>query len=61
MANLKVTLSIGYPTAKHEDVIEVDDDELNECETEEDREKLIDQYWQEWAWNYIEGGAELIE
>ncbi|WP_422451976.1 DUF7167 family protein [Endozoicomonas sp. ALC066] len=61
MAKLKVTLSIGYPTATREDLIEVDDDELASCETEEQREDLLMEYWQEWANNLIEGTSDLIE
>jgi hypothetical protein len=58
---LKVHLSIGYPTAVHDDIIEVDDTEYAECKTDEEREKLLDEHWREWAWNYIEGGFEVVE
>ncbi len=61
MAMMKVELSIGYPTAKHVDVIEIDDDELAECESDEEREDLCQQYWQDWANNYIEGLHELVD
>lgn len=41
---IKVGLSIGYPTAKHEDVIEVPDDATDEeCE-----EACI-----EWSYNFV--------
>jgi hypothetical protein len=57
----KVTLGIGYPGANHEDEIEIDDTELAECETEAQKEKLLDEYWRDWANNYIDGGIDLIE
>ncbi len=61
MAMLKVTLSIGYSNAGQEDIIEVDDDELSECENDEEREELCEGYWKDWSDNYIDGGYELIE
>lgn len=61
MADLKVTLSIGFAGAAHEDVIDVDDEELAECKTDREREDLLTQYWQDWANNYIEGWHELIK
>lgn len=42
---VNVTLSIGYPSAQHEDVLELDD---NVTDAE------IDQEVQDWANNYIE-------
>jgi hypothetical protein len=42
---INVTLTIGYPCAKHEDVLEVEDDA-----TDED----INQEVADWANNYIE-------
>lgn len=61
MAKMRVSLSIGYPTARHEDVIDVDDDDLAVCETDEERDELCRQYWQDWANNYIDGDSELID
>lgn len=61
MAQLKVYLGIGYPTATHEDVIEVDDQELAECGTDEERVDLLHQYWQDWSNNYIEGSFDLLD
>lgn len=58
---LKVYLSIGFPTANHEEIIDVDDNELASCKTEEEREKLLSEYWTEWASGYIDGGHELVE
>jgi hypothetical protein len=57
---LAVTLSIGFPTAKHEDVLDVDDQDYADCETDRQREDLLQEYWQEWANNYIDGGYEII-
>ena len=58
---LKVYLSIGYVVGNHEDVIEVDDDDYNACETDDQRDKLLGEYWQDWANNYIEGGFKIVE
>lgn len=61
MPKLKVTLGIGFAGARQEDVIEIDDDEWNDCETEEEKEKLIDEYATEWAWDYIDIGANITD
>jgi hypothetical protein len=61
MPILKVSLGIGFANAQQQDKIEIDEDEWNDCENEEEREKLIDQYAQDWAWNYIDIGAEVVE
>ena len=58
---IKVTLSIGYPTAKHEDILDIDDTEWSECETEEERDDLLNEYWQDWSNNYIDGGWERLD
>lgn len=52
----RVTLSIGFVGAVHEDVLDVDDEELASCETDEQRDDLLNEYWQDWANNYIDGG-----
>jgi len=46
---MKVTWEIddGYCGGSRPHVVYVDDDELNECETEEEREELISSYIQE--------------
>jgi hypothetical protein len=61
MPKLKVSLGIGYPTATREDVIEIDETEWSECETDDQREDLINDYWKDWSDNYIDGCAEIIE
>ncbi len=61
MAKIKVHLSIGYSGANREDVLDVDDSELNACETEEKREELLNGYAMDLAWNYIEVGFWLKE
>ncbi|TCI99978.1 DUF7167 family protein [Cytobacillus praedii] len=30
-----------------------------EYETEEELEKLLEEEWKEWIWNYIDGGIDL--
>ena len=61
MPQLKVTLGIGFSNAHQRDTLDIDEAEWDDCESDEDREKLIDEYAQEWAWNYIDLGAELVE
>ena len=60
MPKMRVTLSIGFPTAKHEDVIDIDEHEWLDCECEESRDQLMQCYWQDWANNYIDGSTEII-
>mgnify|MGYP003658210227 FL=1 len=61
MPTIKVTLSIGFVGAVHEDELEVNQEEWDECATEDEREALIDEHWTTWSNNYIEGSAVLIE
>lgn len=60
MPKIKVTLSIGYPGADREDILDVDDDEWNDCETDRERQELMNMYWRTWSNDYIDGGSELI-
>jgi len=60
MKTLKVKLSIGYPTAVHEDEIEIHEDGYNACETEEEKEEFLAKTAQEWANDYIEISHELV-
>jgi hypothetical protein len=52
MAMYRFTLSIGFPTAEHDDEVELDDGLTDEEVYEE---------WTQWAWNYIDGGPEKID
>ena len=61
MPMITVKLGIGYPGATHSDTIEIDNAEWENCETDEEREKLINEYAVEWAWNYIDLSAEIDE
>lgn len=61
MAKFRVTLSIGYSNASREEVIEIDDGELEACTTEQEREKLMNEHWQDWANNFIDGSIEPME
>lgn len=56
---IKFTLSCGT-LHKKEDVIEYDDDILNDMDLEA-TQKWLDKEWQEWAWQYIDGGVEIVE
>ena len=57
---VRMTLGIGYHNANHEDVVDVDDDEWAECETDHDRDELLGLYWRDWSNNYIDGGWTII-
>ena len=61
MPKIKVTLSIGIANARQEDVLEINDDEWNDCDTEEERQDLMDEYWKYWSNDYIDRGVELVE
>ena len=58
--DIKVNLSIGYLGAEREDVITIEDEALDGL-TEAEREKVIGDEVEEWAWNYIELDWKLIE
>lgn len=60
MAKYKVTLSIGFHGAKHEDIIDIPDDDLEACKSEEEKDQLLDGYWNDWAANYIDGGIRPV-
>ena len=61
MPTIKVSLSIGFPAATRREEIEIDDDEWNGCDTDEERDALMDEYAKEWALDYIEIGAKICE
>ena len=60
MMKIKVRLSIGYPTATHDDIIHIAEDEF-EGMTEEQKDEALFCYANEWAQNYIELGYDVIE
>ena len=61
MAKIRVTLSIGYVGAKHEDILDIPDEEWYNCVSDVDRDDLMLSYWIDWSNNYIDGGFTLIE
>lgn len=54
MPKLNVNLSIGYPGAVRTDVVEIDQNEWDSCNTDEEREDLKNEYMEEWANERIE-------
>jgi hypothetical protein len=52
MKRIHFSLSIGYPTAKHEDVFEFEDD-ITDAE--------LDEAYQEWCQNYLDGGWRIAK
>jgi hypothetical protein len=61
MPKLRVKLGIGISNAYKEEILDIDDDAWNACTTDEEREKLLDEYADEWAGNYIDLGYSLIQ
>ena len=61
MPKIKVTLSIGIANAIQTGFVDIPDEDWNDHETEEEKQKLMDSYWQDWANNYIDGGPSLVE
>ena len=61
MPLLKVSLGIGISNAKQKDVIEIDEAEWEACSSPEEKEELVDKYATEWAWEYIDIGAQIVE
>ncbi|MEF2965056.1 hypothetical protein V3851_04365 [Paenibacillus sp. M1] len=59
MAKFKFTLGIGFVSG-HETTIEIPDEEL-EGLSKEERDKVIEEYWNEWANDKIDGGWEEVE
>lgn len=58
---VKVHLSIGYSNASRQGIIEIDEEDVASCKTQEEINQLIFEYSQDWANNYIEIGTEIIE
>ena len=61
MPKIRVTLGIGFANASQKDVLDIDEAEWDACETDEDREELMNEYWKDWSNNYIDGGCELVQ
>ncbi len=51
-ATFRFTLGIGFANAEHEEEVELEDLPVDP----EEREKVIEDAWKEWAWQYIDGG-----
>ena len=53
---VKFTLGIGFAGATHEEKIEF---EFEDAANQDEIEKELEEAWQDWAWNYIDGGWEI--
>ena len=58
MPKIKVTLSIGLVGCNQEDVLEMDDLEWGDCETDAQREELMDDYCVEDDYRLYKDGIE---
>lgn len=61
MPKAKLTLSIGFVGAIQKDIIDIDDDDYLACETDNEREQLLNEYWKDWANDYIDGNIRLVD
>jgi hypothetical protein len=60
MPTIKLHLSIGYSNASREDTEEIDDD-LWESLNEKQRNDLLEEIWQDWSSDFINGSAQVEE
>ncbi len=65
MTSYQFTLTIGYPGATHEEEMTIEEMDFNEVEweelTEDEREKVLQENWEAWSSNFIEGGWEITQ
>lgn len=61
MPKVRMTLGIGIANANQEEIIDIYEHEWNDCETDKEREDLLEQCWQDWMGNYLDGGYEVID
>jgi hypothetical protein len=59
MAKFKFTLNIGQVGGR-EEIEEIPDEDLEGLEGEE-RENVIQEYYDDWRFNYIDGGWEELD
>ncbi|SYX85912.1 DUF7167 family protein [Paenibacillus alvei] len=60
MPKFHFSLHTGFAGCTHEETYEIDNEEL-EGLTEDEREKVIEEHFTEWAWNMLDGGWEEVE
>lgn len=59
---LKVDLSIGLANANQEDIIDSGIRKADwDAMTGEKRDEAARAAWEEWAWEYIEGGWDVVD
>ena len=61
MAKFKFRIGIGYVGCEEEEVVEIPDEYLNDCESDKEKEKLIDEWFNEWVWQQIESKTGWIK
>ncbi|MFB0831438.1 hypothetical protein ACEU2D_17775 [Brevibacillus laterosporus] len=52
MAKFKFSVSTGYVGSERKEIYEIDDEELA-CLTEEEQDKVVHEYFNEWLWDSI--------
>jgi hypothetical protein len=57
---VKLYLSIGFPRAKHEEIVEVTEDEVDLTDKKA-VEEYLEQYLEDWKNNYLEYGFTILE
>ena len=61
MPRLEVSLNIGLCGAEQEDVIDIDQEDWDACETKAQQQELIHEYWWCWASEHVDGRYVLLE
>ncbi|ALS22202.1 DUF7167 family protein [Paenibacillus naphthalenovorans] len=60
MVKFRFSVSTGYVGSEKSEIIEIDDEDL-EGRSDEERAKVIDEYFNEWIWEQLYTGIEEIE
>lgn len=61
MAKFRFHVSTGFVGSRREEIIEIPDEDV-EGLSDQEKDSLINEVWQEWLWNgNIDGGWEEVE
>lgn len=61
MPKAKFSIGIGFANCRQEEIVDIDETEWEACETQDEKDTFLYQYWEEWSQNYIDCGFELID
>jgi hypothetical protein len=57
MIKVEFSLNIGYANADRHEIVDI---EVGDDVTDEDLEELLNEEWQMWSTNYIDGGFKVL-